>query len=81
MTPAGMTALDVCSRLTAACRAAGGQQAWAQRHGVSPQYVSDVLNARKDPGDAILRALGLRKVVRYVEWRRSDEDERAMSGP
>jgi len=37
---------------------------------VSPQYVCDVLNARRDPGDAILAALGLRKIVRYVEARK-----------
>lgn len=69
MTEAGLTYLDVCARLRAACRAAGGQQAWAQQNGVSPAYVSDVLNARRDPGDSILTALGLRKVVRYVEAR------------
>lgn len=65
----GLTSLDVCGRLRAACRAAGGQQVWAQQNGVSPAYVSDVLNARREPGDSILTALGLRKVVRYVKTR------------
>lgn len=72
MSAPGLTSLDVCARLRAACRAAGGQQAWAQQNGVSPAYVCDVLNARRDPGDSILRALGLRKVVRYVETRSSE---------
>jgi DNA-binding transcriptional regulator YdaS (Cro superfamily) len=66
-----MTSLDVCARLRRACRAAGSQQAWAAANGVSPAYVCDVLNARREPGDAILRALGLRKIVRYVEVRNS----------
>jgi hypothetical protein len=65
----GLDSLDVCARLRLACKAAGGQQVWAQANAVSPQYVSDVLAARREPGDAILRALGLRKVVRYVETR------------
>lgn len=61
-----MDSLEVCTRLRAACQAAGGQSAWAERHSLSRAYVSDVLNARRDPGDSILRALGLRRVVRYV---------------
>jgi hypothetical protein len=69
---AHLTSLDVAGRLRAACRLAGGQKAWAEAHGISPQYVCDVLNARRDPGDSILGALGLRKVVRYVEVRASN---------
>ncbi len=64
------TSLDVCAALAKACRDAGGQAAWAASNGVSAAYVSDVLHARRDPGDSILRALGLRKVVRYVEAKR-----------
>jgi DNA-binding transcriptional regulator YdaS (Cro superfamily) len=66
-----MTSLDVCAMLSRECRAAGGQASWATANGVSPAYVSDVLNARREPGDSILRALGLRKVVRYVEAKRA----------
>ncbi len=65
-----LDSLDVFKRLREACKAAGGQAAWAARHALSPAYVSDVLNARRDPGDSILRALGMRKVVKYVEVRR-----------
>ena len=64
-----MDSLAVCTRLREACAAAGGQAAWADRHSLSPAYVSDVLNARRDPGESILRALGLRRVVRYVTQR------------
>lgn len=67
-----MDALDVCRLLRQACKAAGSQQAWAAQNGVSPAYVSDVLNARREPGDSILAALGLRRVVKYVEVRKRD---------
>lgn len=33
--------------------------------GVSAQYVSEVLRGLKEPGDGILKPLGLRRVVRY----------------
>ncbi len=62
--------VGVCSMLRTGCEAAGGQQAWAERHGISASYVSDVLNGRRDPGESILRALGLAKVTRYVIQRR-----------
>ena len=61
--------LAVHARLMAACWELGGQKFFAEKHGISPAYVSDVLNARRDPGDAILTALGLRKVIHYVELR------------
>lgn len=47
--------------------AGANQKAWADSHGVAPSYVSDVLNRRRDPGRAILRALGLTKTVAYVK--------------
>jgi hypothetical protein len=57
---------DVVRRLLAACKAAGGQARWAEMAGVTPQYVCDVAKGRARPGEAVLRALGLQKVVRYV---------------
>lgn len=67
--PAGMDRLDVFRLLTSRCREAGGQAAWARAHGVSPQFVSDCLNAVRDPGPSVLAALGLRKVTVYVGCR------------
>ncbi len=52
-----------------ACAIAGGQKAWAERHGISQQYVSDVLNSRRKPGLMILQALGLQLATRYVKTR------------
>lgn len=66
-----MTSFDVCTMLRQRCNAAGGQSAWAKAHGVSPQYVCDVLSARREPGDSILASLGLRRVVRYAEVRKT----------
>lgn len=61
--------MDVHREMQKACAAAGGQKLWADRHMLSAQYVSDVLNARREPGPGVLRALGLKKVTRYVKAR------------
>lgn len=42
--------------------------AWAKRNDISPQYVSNVLNHRRLPGDKITQALGLEKALL---WRKS----------
>jgi hypothetical protein len=46
-------------------KAAGNVAAWAKSHNMSAQYVSDVLNGRRAPGETILNALRLAKVVTY----------------
>ena len=43
----------------------GSPRKWALGHSILPQYVSDVLRGRRDPGPQILAALGLEKVVTY----------------
>jgi hypothetical protein len=53
----------VVARLQKSINAAGGQAAWAAKHGISPQYVCDVLAGRKLPGDKITRAMGLEKAL------------------
>jgi hypothetical protein len=52
--------------LIQACKEAGGQRAWAARHGVSPAYVGDVIHGRRAPTDAVLKPLGLRRDVVYL---------------
>jgi hypothetical protein len=42
---------------------AGNRSRWARRHGVSPQYVNDVIHGRRLPGDKITQALGLEKAL------------------
>ena len=61
--------MDVCRMVMDACRKAGSQAKWARAHGFSPQALSDFLNAKAQPSDALLAALGLRRVVRFVEVR------------
>jgi hypothetical protein len=60
-----LDAIDVCRRLTAACKKAGSQKAFCEAHGLSAAYVCDVLHSRREPGQSILDALGLVKIVRY----------------
>jgi hypothetical protein len=43
----------------------GSQRAFARAVGVSEQLLSDVLHARRDPNDELLRAIGFKRVVRY----------------
>lgn len=60
-----MTANQVLKILAAACRVAGSQQAWAEKHSLSAAYVSDVLSRRREPGEGILRALDIERVIVY----------------
>lgn len=56
---------EVIAILVRQCKEAGSQHEWALRNGVSCQYVNDVVKGRRNPGDAILTALGLEKIVTY----------------
>jgi len=60
-----MTIDQVVRLLRRQCEAQGGQAAWAKAHGVSPAYVNDTLQRRRAPGAAILRGMGLVKIVTY----------------
>jgi transcriptional regulator with XRE-family HTH domain len=51
---------------------------WTQRQaaanwGISPQYLNDLEHERREPGETVLKALGLRKQVRYVSEGEEDE--------
>lgn len=50
-----------------ACEASGSQKAWAAANGVSGTYVSDVLAGRKEPGEGIAKAFGLKPITVYVQ--------------
>lgn len=60
-----METIDPIAELSRAVKAAGSQRKWAAEHGLSAPYVSDVLAGRRDPGAAVLSALGLERVVSY----------------
>jgi hypothetical protein len=46
---------------------AGTQRAYADSIGISPQFLSDILMARRELPEAILADLNLRRVVRYQQ--------------
>lgn len=41
------------------------QTALAAELGITPAYLSDILNFRREPGRRVLKALGLRRVISY----------------
>jgi len=51
--------------LEEAIRKAGSQAAFADLHGISRQYITDVLKNRRDLSGKILEAIGLEKVIEY----------------
>jgi lambda repressor-like predicted transcriptional regulator len=57
----------VRARIVAACVEAGSQKLWAAQAGVSQSYLSSVLSGRREPGESILAALGLVRVIAYCE--------------
>jgi len=65
-----MTLQQVVALLRRECKKAGSQAAWAQAHGVTGAYVSDVLQGRRGPGAGILAPLGLEKVETYRRIKR-----------
>lgn len=67
---AGLTLAQVLTLIRRRARAAGGLRALARRLGVSPAALADVLQHRRPPGPTLLRALRLRRRVRYVRERR-----------
>ncbi len=59
------TEAEIRESLHVAANLAGGVRRFAAEIGVSPSYVSDVLNGRRAPGPPFLKRLGMRKVVLY----------------
>lgn len=57
----------IIRRLQVLANQLGGQKALAAKLKVSPQYLSDVMTGKSDPGPAILKALGYERVVLYKE--------------
>jgi DNA-binding transcriptional regulator YdaS (Cro superfamily) len=59
-----MTHDTLVRRLLARC-AKSSQKAFALQLGISPSYLSDVIAGRREPGPAVLSALGVERIVRY----------------
>ena len=45
---------------------AGSQKKWTTKHNISLPYVNDVIHGRRLPGEKILQALMLQRMVCYV---------------
>jgi hypothetical protein len=60
-----MTADDVRNLLRRAVQEAGTASAWAEANDLSAAYVSDTLSKKREPGPAILKALGLTSEMQY----------------
>jgi hypothetical protein len=46
------------------------QESWtrlAESLGITPQYLQDIKDGRREPGDKLLRGLGMIKVITYVK--------------
>jgi hypothetical protein len=55
----------VVERLRAQIEAAGSARKMGKQHGISAQYLSDVLTGKREPAGKILAALGVERVVSY----------------
>lgn len=51
--------------LETAIKVSGSQKAFAKEAGISEQYLSDVLNGRRDVGGKILKWFGLERVIYF----------------
>jgi len=59
----------VLERLGRQIAEAGSRRKWAMQHGISAQYVGDVMLGKRPPGPMILKALGLERRVEFAERR------------
>lgn len=57
--------MNVLTELNKAIDKAGNQVSFARANDISTAYVNDVVRGRKEPGDKILSALGLERVITY----------------
>lgn len=68
VTPATARYTNTCHvilALNVIVRMHGSQKKAAAELGVSPQYLNDVLQLKREPGDKILRPLGLKRRLVY----------------
>lgn len=64
---------DVVKLLERLCQKLGSQKALAEKLGVSPSYISDVLSGRRDISESLARKLGLKVVIGYTPIKQEDE--------
>lgn len=61
-----LTGDDVRTLLRNACDATGSIRAWSRRHAISHAYVHQVIHGQMAPGQKILSALHLQRIIFYA---------------
>lgn len=64
-----MTEDQVIALLRKKIELAGTQKAFAIQHDLSPAFINDLLQGRREPSFAILNVLGLERVVTFRKKR------------
>lgn len=62
-----LTSVDVLGVLRRECSDLGTQKAWAEKHGVSPAYVNDLLQGRREISDNVADMLGYERRVIFTK--------------
>lgn len=65
---------DIRNVLRHRCEAAGGQKSWAIDHGVSPQYVCDILRGRKEVSERVAALLGYDRRIQFYACNTANGD-------
>lgn len=60
-----MNTIEFTQYLKSQIHKAGSQKEFARLTGISESYLSDVLRSRRDPGEKLLKAVGVKRVVTY----------------
>jgi len=60
-----MTSQQLIKKLNRMAEEEGSQAALAKKLGISPSYLSDVLNGLRSPGVSLLDPLGLEAITEY----------------
>ena len=63
--PRTLTENDIREELLRRANRESSHDAFARKIGISPQYLNNVVHGEARPGPAILRYLGLKKVVLF----------------
>jgi len=58
---------NVTTKLLALVGAAGSQKAAADKLGITPGYLSDLLRGNRKPGEKLLVKLGLKRTIVYSD--------------
>jgi len=66
---------QLLSLLKQCVRDAGSQKTFAIQHGISQQYLTDVLKKRRMPGAKILQVLGYESVIVYKKIYQTNRDK------